>query len=234
MMWVYNYYTQGSEKVDKRYFYAYNQSPLLSDLLMTAKFLLKNKIELEDYLPQDEENNKFVHPLYQLASVIPYESKDILPADLRKLMGSKSIVYDCYPRDFKLKTEGISGEGDMFISKPILPPLQMYRIIEACATVVKNVDLETYAQSKTMFYVYQPSKRFTNGGRGGFERGRGGFERGRGGFERGRGGFENRGEERPVDRDRGRGRGDRARGRGVRGRPLEDRKKDYRKTQLDF
>lgn len=121
LLWVSNYYLRRC--CSWTWYYPYNNAPMISDIYNFYKenndFFNSVTFELE----------KPLDPFIQLLSVLHPSCNYLLPPSLRNLMISpKSPIVDMYPYRFE---EDLLGKDMLWKATPILPPLDIARIIES-------------------------------------------------------------------------------------------------------
>jgi 5'-3' exoribonuclease 1 len=209
LQWVMQYYIGGN--ISTKYIYPYYHCPLLSDLSLVliadAKAEPPRTPSLNSVLAK--EGDIKLNPYHQLLAVIPPASKIQIPAEVRHLITGS--LADMCPVNFILELEGKDKE---FQGIPILPNLDVVRIIDAVQKVTRGElpkelmeDTDWISKITERIVIPYVQLSLSSHGRG---RGRGRSED-RGGSSRGRGDGKGRG--RGEGRGRGRGRGEN-RGRG--------------------
>lgn len=143
--WVFNYYTKGIDSVNKRWNYQYFYTPLIIDLVRNLNILIKNIAKgniqsIDEVLVKvlakvnGSPTQTYSNVLYQLLSVFPPSSVDLLPEKIRFLMTSEtSPIRDLFPLDFEIDMQGKSADWQGIA---ILPFANLERIEE---TVKNNV-----------------------------------------------------------------------------------------------
>jgi 5'-3' exoribonuclease 1 len=212
--WNYRYYTRGTSAVNPEHIYYYNYAPLLSDLALIIKEAPENLTEYKNF----PEAINFT-PLHQLITVIPPNSKEVLPDVLIPYTDFSSPVYDLFITDFQLDLNGKNYENQGIAILPSIDIKYIYANLQIDHNILKKYLPQSqiiYSQGKnTEFYksINESRINLVNRGRGGLNRGGGrGGSRGRGrGGSRGRGRGESRGG--GIVGTGGRGRGGRGNGR---------------------
>ena len=139
VFWVYQYYSQGLAAVNVEWFYNYFHSPLFVDI----SSLKLDSIDGYSY----QEDHRVMTPIHQLLSVLPPDSKLLIPSAFRLLIEPDSIIGDLYPINFIRELEGKHAEWQAI---PIIPMVNASRIFEA----VNSVSL-TEIQGKRYKRKYQ-------------------------------------------------------------------------------
>jgi len=125
MAWVYTYYTTGL--INYTYVYEYFFAPLLMDLI-EGNIPKKVNYEYSDEI-------KLYHPFYQLMSVIPPSSANIMLKELASLFGPKSPIFDMFPTHVEVDLQGATydseGKTREWEGVVIVPPVDIDRIISA-------------------------------------------------------------------------------------------------------
>ena len=127
--WIYNYYKNGTN-INQYYFYKYNFSPLLVDLI---DYINKNFSTLLDSV------SKFGNSLdipTQLVLIIPKGDKAIIPAELHQVYESQ--IADQFVDKFITLYEGVRTEKQKHLGVPILPVFDITRTVK----VLKDMDLD--------------------------------------------------------------------------------------------
>lgn len=132
MAWVYTYYSTGA--INYSYLYDYFFAPLINDFVFGEAPLE------EDY--QYNEDIKMFHPFYQLISVIPPASVEVLPTVLKKLYKSTSTIIDMLPSKVIVDLQGASYDERNEKTRAwegvvVIPPVDITRVIDA----VRNLDI---------------------------------------------------------------------------------------------
>ena len=136
--WVYLYYKKGTMAVNHDWSYMYFHSPMFSDLfeVLSEKFTeIKPYSETGNGIMWDfkarPDMNVF-NALEQLVSVIPLNSKAILPKELLPLYGIDSIIRDLFPKTFITEKDGKLHDHEAIA---IVPFIDRKRIIVAVLTL---------------------------------------------------------------------------------------------------
>ena len=119
--WTYAYYKRLSK--NPVWYYPYGYPPTLHDI---SNNIQANMIEWESILSQWKENGTtqgFVDSIIQLLTILPYESKDLLPYHVQKLMtdpkcGCSHLYPKSYPIQTYLKTH-------LWECTPVLPTIDI-------------------------------------------------------------------------------------------------------------
>lgn len=247
LAWVFRYYNRGPLQVSDKFIYPFFHCPLITDLNEVLKQI---KVDTSQILPELGWETLIPH---QLLIVIPPQSVNLIPKELRVLYDVDSPIADIFPINFVIEKD---GKNDVFQFLPLVPPVDIYRVITAVDSLRLDLNvLLKYAERKTLqlnaveggtryneqrqlrakinqIAYGSESGRSTQRARG-TQRGRG-TSRGRGrgrGEGRGRGQTQERGRgrsERGESRFRGEGRarGEGTRGRSERGRGRPDRSRE--------
>jgi len=125
--WTYAYYKRLPK--NPTWYYPYGYSPTLQDI---ANNIQVNINELDDLLSRWKESGTaagFVDSTTQLLSILPYESRELLPFNAQKLMtdprfGCAHLFPRSYPIQTYLKTH-------LWECAPVLPPLDV-DLIQLC------------------------------------------------------------------------------------------------------
>ena len=229
LAWNLAYYMDGWNKTSLEYVYPYHHTPLFSDLFDALEQQVKDSDVLDNIFRDEDESYNF-NPVHQLLAVLPFESQDLLPLEVRTLMDESSPIYDMYPNQFIIDREatdlpwqGIAlipfAESDRIVAavNDISFPagrLKKYQAADNYVVRLEEQDTNLVRRQRDQMAKVQelfPSRRgrgIATMGRGESTRGRGTSVRGRGESTRGRG-TSVRGRGEPT-----RGRGEPTRGRG--------------------
>lgn len=129
--WVYTYYKTG--QINYSYVYDFFFAPLIVDLV--------NSVipEEKDYIYDPD--IKMYHPFYQLLSVIPPASSDVLISELRALYKINSPITDMLPNKVDVDLQGatLDNEGNTkeWEGVVIVPAIDISRII----STVRDIDI---------------------------------------------------------------------------------------------
>lgn len=118
LIWSYTYYTIGQDVVNWEWFYKYNQAPLITDII--SKDIDVNGL-LDRVLYTGKEYPNVIH---QLLSILPPQSKDLLPniKVIRDYVDSNAYMYPVEVQIVKV--------GDNLSGYPLLPPIDLDKIME--------------------------------------------------------------------------------------------------------
>jgi 5'-3' exonuclease len=129
LKWTFFYYFR--ECISYEWKYNYVHPPTLYDL---KNYLIKNDINKIKF-----NKGKVNHPIVQLLSILPQESKDLVPPEYRKLMNKNSEIGIYYPRTYKL---------DKFLKRydwmcvPILPNLDINIVNKSFRKISMNSEIK--------------------------------------------------------------------------------------------
>ncbi len=125
--WVFRYYSLGMEFVNNDYVYRYHYAPLISDIAFMAKNIgEKFKIDTEKYYYN--KNAVEVNPVHQLLAVLPIQSKDLLPEEVRHLAKMDSMIADYFPTSAVIERDGLNTEWQGTV---LINFVDMARIVDA-------------------------------------------------------------------------------------------------------
>jgi 5'-3' exoribonuclease 1 len=119
--WTYLYYTEGTSSINQDWSYPYTHGPLLHDLSTTSETFTPNGFRKYDGMLT-------FNVLQQLIAVLPLNSSNLLPVELKPLVSYNSIIRDLYPNGFEIEVI-----NKKFIDKgiAIIPIIDRNRIINA-------------------------------------------------------------------------------------------------------
>ena len=154
MDWNYRYYQSGA--VNNYWYYQYDYVPFFVDIVPILEQMIEGSLVPTMSLPDAGWNdNQPLHPLYQLAAVLPYRAPQLMPSILRGIMSIDSPVADLYPVGYLTELEGIEREHQGLI---ILPPLDITRIIRGVNGLpLDEYILLTYESHSPHIYDYRSS-----------------------------------------------------------------------------
>ena len=190
MAWVYNYYSKGTSAINADFVYRYHHTPLLSDL----SGVLSQVKSIDGYMAHP--NQVILNPIHQLLSVLPLQSKNLLPREVMHLMTKDSPIADMYPETAIIERDGKNADWQGIVLISFVEP---NRVIEAVntTTMFTAERAKIYSQANNIVIIRDPDmaeldlqkkgfRQFIEGqkGRG---RGRGYQQGGRGYQQKGRG-----------------------------------------------
>lgn len=120
--WIIKYYIIGNSSSDQLFYYRYNHSPLIKDVVSSIYRYSK--------LTQSKPDISTLNPVYQLICVIPPHSFNILPSELNEFLKLTECLRDMLPEKFTLEVDGKNAEWQGI---PLLPFPDIRRII-SCIT----------------------------------------------------------------------------------------------------
>ncbi len=122
LAWTLRYYVKGMESVNNNYVYRYHYAPLLKDVVTILK---KFKPSKESYY--ENKDNLVINPVHQLLAIIPYKSRNLLPAETLQLT-SNSVIADLFIENAIIERDGMNTDWQGVI---LVDFVNMSRIIEA-------------------------------------------------------------------------------------------------------
>jgi 5'-3' exonuclease len=120
IVWISKYYFESCK--DWLWQYPYHHAPFISDI---TNFLNKYEFSFNDIKFKD---NKNINCFCQLLSILPPESKELLPKSYQELMNKDSIIKDLFPDTVIYDT---MYKDYNWQAIPLLPYLNIERIINA-------------------------------------------------------------------------------------------------------
>ncbi len=158
MQWFLHYYLKGYRYVSQQFFYPYHITPLLHNLNYYLKTILDrgNEHILSSGITSVSDKGKdyfVITPIHQLLSVLPHDSKKIIPAQFRPLYDSLKCVN---PTEYYvLPPENTNADYHVV---PIVPPINLplvnYLIVESGVPIP-----EKYLPGKIEIYKKKGSKK---------------------------------------------------------------------------
>ena len=123
--WTYNYYVKGPNGINMRWYYPNYYAPLIIDI---AAFFseLKSPVQWQPIPGQQALNS-----IYQLLSVIPPTSAELVPLEVRYLMTQTSSLSDLYPVDFEIDLDGKNAEYRGIALLPFVDPNRVISVVNA-------------------------------------------------------------------------------------------------------
>lgn len=140
MQWVLKYYTSGMP--DWNWYYPYQYSPFISDLILGITEMSEIKFK----------SSKPLLPFQQLLLILPPPSKYLLPFPLNKLLDSDSPIKEYYPDDFEID---LSGKRKEWQGIPILPEINIKRVMKEYARLypeISDIDLNRSRPGKVLAF----------------------------------------------------------------------------------
>ncbi len=131
MSWVFNYYKNGHVEANQDYFYPYHYAPLFYDLFKRSENTLNQEIIGYKY----DYNNINFTVLHQLVSVLPLESIDLLPEELKPLFSSDSILRHMLPASFIIDMDGVNKDKS-HLGVGIIPMINKRDVYNAVQQIV--------------------------------------------------------------------------------------------------
>jgi 5'-3' exonuclease len=132
LAWNLVYYMDGWNRASLEYVYPYHQTPLFGDLVSVLAAQLGNDPILNEGIFQEPDYVYNFNPIHQLLAVLPFESQELLPPEVKDLMNIDSPIYDMFPNQFLIDRVGTNRKWE---GLPLMPYAESDRIIAA----VKNV-----------------------------------------------------------------------------------------------
>ncbi len=101
--WVYRYYQLGTANINLGWFFPEFHGPLFIDLHLVFNNMIARKEKISGYMPVD--GQKSLNPVHQLLSVLPIQSKSLLPPEVLSLIQITSPIGDLYPIVFEIELD---------------------------------------------------------------------------------------------------------------------------------
>lgn len=92
MNYLFTYYRQGSEAVNKKFYYRFHYPPLFSDIIKLGAGVITEIVERKDWAAPglgETGDNDFLHPARLLVAVLPRQSANLMPATVRDQVEEK-------------------------------------------------------------------------------------------------------------------------------------------------
>jgi len=151
LLFIFRYYLK--EMPDYHFSFKYHYSPFFTDLYEYVLFLKEDVIDFKF------ENNKPLCLYEQLLSILPVESKNLIPKQLHCLYEIDSDIYDFYPSNFKIDLE---GKKEDYLGVVCLPFIDVKRLKEAYSKIdLKNLtefERKRNYFGKIMIYEFDKEK----------------------------------------------------------------------------
>ena len=159
MFWNYHYYTVGHAGVNQEFYYRDHAAPMLVDLAIYAE-----NLHIQGYTSYP--GMLTINPLHQLVSVLPKQSINLIPPELRWLFTINSPLYDLFPTTFVNDNEGkihkkMAGRPTMDHGIALIPIPDRQRIIDTMAIVA--MDMSPWDKQEDLVSVVvrpRPKQRF--------------------------------------------------------------------------
>ena len=116
--WVWLYYSKGVGAINLDWYYPYNFTPLLTDMI--------DPVIGNDQLVEADPVHKFYHPLQQMFMIFNPKSSSLIPFGLGALMTHSDFI-DLYPIKCEISQDGYNTDWQKDI---LLPPLDPQRIAD--------------------------------------------------------------------------------------------------------
>ncbi len=143
--WVQRYYFYGDVKWDK--YYPYHYAPLLNDLnkvlqklTIDAESIDKLNAQLNDVVSDPPDKGKY-NVLHQLLAILPPESSDLVPMNIRRFMNPYSYISDLYPTKIRVDKDGTFSS---MMYNYILPLADMNRIMDAVDNTFLTMPMDNW------------------------------------------------------------------------------------------
>jgi 5'-3' exonuclease len=122
--WTYAYYKR--QPRNSSWYYPYGYSPTIQDLANNMQANLNEFDQLLESWKNNNSNNEFVDQIVQLLSILPCESKNLIPYNIQKLMtDSKYGCLHLFPKSYSIQTY---LKTHLWECIPVLPPLDIQLI----------------------------------------------------------------------------------------------------------
>ncbi len=131
LAWNLAYYMDGWNRASLEYVYPYHHVPLFSDLV-TVLTAQRETGSLDEGVFREPGSEYNFNPIHQLLAVLPFESQELLPLEVRDLMNLDSPIYDMYPNQFIVDREATNRKWEGIA---VIPYAESDRIIAAVAEV---------------------------------------------------------------------------------------------------
>jgi intein/homing endonuclease len=149
MAWVYNYYTKGTIAINSEFVYKYHHTPLLSDL----SSVLNQVGKIEGYLARD--GQIVLNPIHQLLSVLPLQSKNLLPKEVTHLMTKDSPIADLYPATAVIERDGKNAEWQGVVLIPFVEPSRVITAVNSTTRFAPD-RAKLYSQGSNVVIIRDP------------------------------------------------------------------------------
>jgi uncharacterized membrane protein YgcG len=155
--WVYGYYQHGAKGINMDWCYTYYYAPLFADIHRILGEMYDPDEPSMKRLDVSEQpvvlnswkafpGQKPLTPYVQLLSVLPPESRGLIPHRLTPLTGMWSPIIDYFVSDYAIRLDGKNNFGDGI---PIIPFVDPKRIRGAMAMITLDPDFnEKYATAE--------------------------------------------------------------------------------------
>ena len=131
LYWTYTYYKRLPR--DANWYYPFGYSPTIQDLANTFQSNMTEWETLLDIWKTEGTTTGYVESIVQLLSILPYESKELLPYNIQKLMIEPSSgCAHLYPKQYPIQTY---LKTHLWECSPILPSLDI-ELLQASVKVI--------------------------------------------------------------------------------------------------
>ncbi len=140
LKWVTNYYFDKCPSWN--WYYPYNYPPFLEDI---SNYMSKNKFDLNKY---KFEYGSPLKPFNQLLLVLPPQSSDLIPKELRKIMHNpnSSLAY-LYPTQIK---QDFIGKHKYWMAQPLLPSFDINHVKRIYQKYEANIPNDVLNRNKKL------------------------------------------------------------------------------------
>ena len=130
LQWILLYYVRGTQEVNKFWSYTYTQAPMMSDIYLYTKEMIKTKknIRVSDLL--NKAQDPVFGPVHQLLSVMPPKSSNLLPKLYRDLLSDFKPLSYIAPHKFNVDYESAISEHEGLAILPVVNPYEIIRIVD--------------------------------------------------------------------------------------------------------
>jgi 5'-3' exonuclease len=153
--WTFIYYKHGIEKANPNYVYSNYYAPLMKDV---AKYFMNRRSPVKrNELREDIDQDYTLPVLLQMLAVLPPQSKNLIPEELRKLMEDDSPIADMFPKKVFVDTDGKDLERLGIVKISFVQPKRLFGVGEYIEMPEEKLNLYETQESVTVVNIVEKS-----------------------------------------------------------------------------
>ncbi len=153
--WTYIYYKHGIMKANPNYIYTNYYAPLIRDI--SKYYVNRRGVVKRDELDEGDEDYS-LPVLLQMIAVLPPQSKNLIPEELRKLMEDDSPIADMFPKKVFVDTDGKDLERLGIVKISMVQPKRLFNVSELIEMTEERQNL--YQEQENITVVNVTDKTF--------------------------------------------------------------------------
>jgi 5'-3' exoribonuclease 1 len=151
--WTFIYYKHGILKANPNYVYTNYYAPLMKDV---AKYYVGRRGPVKrDELKEEVDQDYTLPVLLQMLAVLPPQSKNLIPEELRKLMDDDSPIADMFPKKVFVDTDGKDLERLGIVKISFVQPKRLFGVGELIEMTEERFSLYEEQQSISVVNVVE-------------------------------------------------------------------------------